>query len=104
MRIRSSILPESICGVTGKLSRVAFFPILTVIFCGVARAVKPLGRFSMVKGTSTVPSVACVKSAVTLNLRVLSCISLAKVTRLDPVKNTVTSELKPLIKYCSLSY
>ncbi len=50
---------------------------VTVIFCGVATAVKPLGRFSMVKGTSIVPSVACVKSAVTLNLRVLSCISLA---------------------------
>ena len=42
---------------------------------------------------------AFVKSAVTLNLRVLSCISLAKATLLEPVKKTVTSDVKPLIKY-----
>ena len=46
-----------------------------------------------------VPTLALVKSALTLNFRVLSCISLAKATLFDPVRKTVTSDVKPLIKY-----
>ena len=46
-----------------------------------------------------VPTLASERSAVTLNLRVLSCISLAKATLFDPVRKTVTSDVKPLIKY-----
>ncbi|CGF51887.1 Uncharacterised protein [Streptococcus pneumoniae] len=56
----------------------------------------------MLKGTSIVPTPASVRSAVTLNLRVLSCISLASDRRFAPVKTTDTSEAKPLIKYLSL--
>ena len=52
---RESIWLGSISGTTITLSRFAFLPTLTVIFCGVATAVKPLGKFSMVRGTSMVP-------------------------------------------------
>ena len=62
-------------------------------------AVKPEGKPSIFNVISCWPSFRSLKSATTLNLRVLACISDAKATRLDPFRKTVTSELIPLTKY-----
>ena len=45
------------------------------------------------------PSLALRRSATTRNFRVPGCISLARATRFEPFRKTVTSDVNPLTKY-----